>query len=133
MGNQRSTARLTVEEPTLTFLRKLPEFTILPIDATAELTIELSRPDVDVQWLKQGVKIQESEKYKIIVENNVRKLIIRNVTLEDQLEYTCVAETIRTSTVLKVGGMKKTLGFQYLSINCIFVRLLTYCSVSKCL
>lgn len=104
MGTQKSTARLIVEEPTLTFLRKLPEFTILPIDGTAEFVVELSRPDVDVQWLKQGIRIQESDKYNIVVENNVRKLIIRNVTLEEQLEYTCVAETIKTSSILKVGG-----------------------------
>lgn len=109
MGNQKSTARLTVEEPTLSFIRKLPEFTILPIDATAEFTVELSRPDVEVQWLKKGKPIKQSDKYKIVVENNVRKLIIKNVTLEDQLEYTCAAETITTSSVLKVGGIKRQL------------------------
>lgn len=104
VGNQRSSAKLTVVEPSLTFIRKLPEYTIVPISGTAEFEVELSRSDVKVHWLRQGVKIESSSKYKIIKENSIRKLVIYNVGLEDQMEYTCVAENIKTSSTLKVGG-----------------------------
>lgn len=104
VGKQKSTARLTVKEPTLSFLRKLPESMVLPVKADAELVVELSRPDVEVQWLKDGKKIKKSSKYEIIVDGSVRKLIVHDLELEDQSEYTCVAETIKTSTSLKVGG-----------------------------
>lgn len=104
VGNQRSSARLTVIEPTLTFIRKLPEYTILPIGATAEFIVELSRADAKVHWLRQGVKVENSSKYKIIKQNAIRKLIVYDVGFDDQMEYTCVAENIKTSTTLKVGG-----------------------------
>lgn len=104
VGTQKCSAKLTVVEPSLTFIRKLPEYTIIPISENAEFVVELSRPDVKVHWLKQGVKIESSSKYKLIKQNCVRKLIIYNVETDDQMEYTCVAETIKTSTTLKVGG-----------------------------
>lgn len=110
VGNQRSSAKLTVVEPSLSFIRKLPEYTIIPIGETAEFEVELSRADVKVHWLKNGVKIDSSSKYKITKHNSIRKMIIYNVELEDQMEYTCVAENIKTSSTLKVGG--KT--FKYL-------------------
>lgn len=100
VGMQKSTARLTVYEPSLSFLRKLPEKTGTPLKTDVELTVELSRPDVDVKWLKDGKVIKQSDKYTIITEKNVRKLIIKNVQDADQAEYTCVAEDIQTTTKL---------------------------------
>lgn len=104
VGNQRSSAKLKVIEPSLSFIRKLPEQMVLPTGATAEFIVELSRPDVKVQWLKQGQKIESSSKYKLIKQGAVRKLIVYNVERDDEMEYTCVAENIKTSSILKVGG-----------------------------
>lgn len=104
VGKQKCSAKLTVIEPSLSFVRKLPEHTLVPIGDTIELEVELSTADAKVHWLKQGVKIESSSKYKIVKQNAVRKLIIYNAELEDEMEYTCVAENIKTSTILKVGG-----------------------------
>lgn len=104
VGKQTSKARLTVEEPSLTFLRKLPEYTILPIKSDAEFLVELSRSDVEVQWQKNGIEITKSSKYEIIKEGSIRKLIVHDIDHDDELEYTCVAETIKTSSKLRVGG-----------------------------
>lgn len=100
VGMQKSTARLSVYEPSLSFLRKLPEKTGTPKNTDVELIVELSRSDVDVQWLRDGKPIKPSDKYKIITEENVRKLIIKNVQESDEVEYVCVAEDIQTFTRL---------------------------------
>lgn len=113
VGNQRSSAKLTVIEPSLSFIRKLPEQMVLPVGATAEFIVELSKADAKVQWFKQGVKIESSSKYKIVKQGAVRKLIVYDVKTEDELEYTCVAENIKTSCILKVGGkLRELVAFQ---------------------
>ncbi|KAK9730490.1 Variant SH3 domain [Popillia japonica] len=111
VGTQESSAKLTVNEPTLTFLKKLPEFTRIPLGSNVELIriplgsnveliVELSRPDVNVKWLRDKKSITQTTRFTTIVENTVRKLIIKNVTHEDEFEYTCIAEDIQTSTKL---------------------------------
>lgn len=97
---QKSTARLSVYEPSLSFLKKLPEKTGTPKNTDVELVVELSRADVEVKWLKDGKVIKKSDKFAIVSEKNVRKLVIRNVQEADEAEYTCVAEDIQTFTKL---------------------------------
>lgn len=104
MGIQESTANLTVYEPTLTFLRKLPEITRIPLGEDVELVVELSRPDVMVRWLRDRKYITETTRFTSITENTIRKLIIKKVTHEDEFDYTCVAEDIQTTTKLIAEG-----------------------------
>jgi hypothetical protein len=103
VGTQQSKARLTVQVPTVTFVKTLPEYTIVPIKSSAEFLVELSREDAEVQWLRQGKKIKKSSKYTITSEKTFRKLVVHEVTHEDELEYTCTVETLKTSSKLKVG------------------------------
>lgn len=100
VGIQKSTANLIVHEPTLTFLRKLPEITRTPLGSDVELIVELSRPDVTVKWLRNKKTVTQSTRFVTITENTIRKLIIKKVTHEDEFEYTCVAEDIQTTTKL---------------------------------
>lgn len=100
VGRQKSSARLTVYEPSLTFIKKLPERTGIPNNTDAILLVELSKPDVEVKWLRDGELITQNEKYTIITEKTIRKLIIKKATHTDEFEYTCVAEDIQTSTKL---------------------------------
>lgn len=52
VGNQTSSAKLTVEEPDIEFIKKLPEVTLVPLNTDAIFHIELSRADVSIEWLK---------------------------------------------------------------------------------
>lgn len=103
VGVQQSNAMLTVQVPTVTFLKTLPEFTIVSKKSNAEFLVELSREDAEVTWLKQGNKITKSSKYTIIKEKTFRKLVVHEVTEEDEFEYTCTVESLKTSSKLKVG------------------------------
>lgn len=51
VGQQTSAARLTVEEPGVDFITRLPDVTLVPLNADAVFVIELSQ-DVPVTWLK---------------------------------------------------------------------------------
>lgn len=91
-------------EPSTFFIKKLPDVTSVPISTNAEFVVELSRSDVKVIWLRDGKEIKNSEKYTITSEKNVRKLIVNKSMHEDELEYTCVVDEIRTSSKLIVEG-----------------------------
>lgn len=52
VGDQTSSARLTVEESEVDFIKKLPDITLVPFNTEATFLIELSRADVPVTWLK---------------------------------------------------------------------------------
>lgn len=42
---------LTVVEPAVQFINKLPDVTLVPVNTDAEFTVELSQ-NVDIKWLK---------------------------------------------------------------------------------
>jgi hypothetical protein len=39
-------------EPVVDFVTRLPDITLIPLNADAAFIVELSRPDVEVKWLK---------------------------------------------------------------------------------
>lgn len=51
VGQQTSSAKLTVEEPGVDFITRLPDVTLVPLNGDAVFVIELSQ-DVPVTWLK---------------------------------------------------------------------------------
>ncbi|KAK0177714.1 hypothetical protein PV328_001737 [Microctonus aethiopoides] len=102
VGDQTSEARLIVEEPEVDFIRRLPDVTLVPLEEDALFTIELSRSDVPVEWCRKGVPIVESDKYTIIDEGPVKKLVVSGCTVDDAVEYSAVVLNAKTSSRLKV-------------------------------
>ncbi|KAK2576957.1 hypothetical protein KPH14_005570, partial [Odynerus spinipes] len=101
-GEQTSSAKLTVEEPGVDFIAKLPDVTLVPLNADATFLIELSQSNVPVTWLRKGEIIKQSEKYIVIDEGTIKKLIVKKCTTEDIAEYTAVVTNVKTSSKLKV-------------------------------
>lgn len=104
VGNQKSTAKLTVEKPVVTMMTRLPDVTVVPVNTDSTLIVKLSQSNVEVKWLKNGKPIKPSDKFEILSEGATKKLIIKKVKLDDQDEYTCVAGNVKTKTTLKVEG-----------------------------
>uniref|UniRef100_A0ABL0EK17 Titin n=1 Tax=Rhodnius prolixus TaxID=13249 RepID=A0ABL0EK17_RHOPR len=102
VGNQVSAARLTIEEPQVEFITRLPDVTMLPVGSDAEFTVELSRPDVEVKWFKKGKEIKASDRFMITSDGAKRKLVIKKVTLDDQSDISCMAMNVKTTTKLKI-------------------------------
>ncbi|KAL7039652.1 hypothetical protein ACKWTF_000058 [Chironomus riparius] len=91
---------------------KLPEFTkILPGQLKAlindDITLEcvsMGSPRPDIVWYKDGIRIDSNEKHVISVMGPLCRLIIHNVTENDNGRYTCEASNKegRVSTFARV-------------------------------
>lgn len=105
-GEHTSKAKLTVEEPLVDFVMRLPEVTLANKNADAEFTVELSKPDVELTWYKKGKPIKPNKKHEVFVEGTVRRLVIHNADDEDDGEISCTAANVSTSTKLCVEEIK---------------------------
>lgn len=56
---------------------------------------------------RDGQQIQDSGKYTFQTDGANRTIIIKDATLEDVAEYTCVAENVRTFTELELEGQEE--------------------------
>lgn len=65
---------------------------------------ELTKENVPVKWLKNGVEIKMSDKIEFVTDGFKQKLILRDVTLDDIAEYTCVCGDVSTKATLNVEG-----------------------------
>jgi len=69
----------------------------------ATFTCTLSRPRLNVVWLKNGVKLPENDKYQAVKEGKVYKLVIKSACLDDEDTYTVrYAEECESSAGLRV-------------------------------
>lgn len=70
----------------------------------AELSCEITKPEVTIRWLKNGHLIRQSPKYEMSVEKNLARLVIRNTTIRDSGEYCCEAEGVASRAKLEIRG-----------------------------
>ena len=85
------------------FTKKLTEQSVTETE-TATFTCELSMENLKAIWMKGGQKLTASDKYEIITDKKVQKLIIHNVTVQDKGEYTCILGESSTWAKLNVQG-----------------------------
>lgn len=104
VGDQESTAVLTVEAPQADFVLRLPGVTLVTKTKDAEFRVELSQPDVEVTWLMKGKPIKPGKKFDVYVEGTVRRLVVRDAHDDDEADYSCVAGNVTSASVLKVEG-----------------------------
>ncbi|XP_029355302.1 obscurin isoform X2 [Echeneis naucrates] len=74
----------------------------------AELSCEITKPEVTIRWLKNGHLIRESPKYEMSVEKKLARLIIRNTTTRDSGEYCCEAEGVASRAKLNIRELQHT-------------------------
>lgn len=110
VGNDKCTAKLTVEQPSIDFILRLPEVIVVPANTDAYLTVEIPDEYLDVVWYKKKTKIEDTDKFTLISDVNKRTLIIRKCIEEDQCEYSCVVLDAKCTTKLIVEG-KMSLAF----------------------
>ncbi|XP_049336739.1 obscurin isoform X9 [Astyanax mexicanus] len=96
LGEINSRATLSVEGEAPVFSRELQEVSAANGE-DATFCCELSQPGLEVSWFKDGKSIRKSQKYEIVTEQKVVKLIVRNVSAKDSGEYSCEATRGLTS------------------------------------
>uniref|UniRef100_A0A480QN34 non-specific serine/threonine protein kinase n=1 Tax=Sus scrofa TaxID=9823 RepID=A0A480QN34_PIG len=98
-----TSAQLVVTELPVKFSRPLQDVVATEKDKVI-LDCELSRPNVDVRWLKDGVELRLSKTVGMVAQGSCRSLIIYRCELGDQGVYMCDAHDAQTSASLKVQG-----------------------------
>ncbi|XP_067459169.1 obscurin isoform X8 [Thunnus thynnus] len=99
--NLKTSARLAVKEPPVTIFRKL-EDQKFPEGAIASIECELSRHNVNVKWMKNGVELKPGKDLRIYAMGRKRFLQIMKCDVSDSGTYTCDAGDVTTSCTVEV-------------------------------
>ncbi|KAJ4932905.1 hypothetical protein JOQ06_029743 [Pogonophryne albipinna] len=99
--NLKTTARLVVKEPPVTIFRKL-EDQKFPDGAVISIECELSKHNVDVKWMKNGVELKPGKELRIYSMGRKRFLQIMKCHVSDSGIYTCDAGDATTSCTVEV-------------------------------
>lgn len=70
----------------------------------AELSCEITKPDVTIRWLKNGRPIRQSPKYEMSIEKNLARLLIKNTSIRDSGEYCCEADGVASRAKVEIRG-----------------------------
>ena len=83
----------------ITIIKPLQEQKIKKIPSTVTFECEISKANLSVQWLKNGTPLEKSAKYKTESSAKIYRLVISDVTDEDDADYTiAVKDTDLKST-----------------------------------
>ncbi|CAB1414348.1 unnamed protein product [Pleuronectes platessa] len=105
VGHLTCSATLTVEALKVTKPMKSVE---VPETQVATFECEVSHFNVPSTWLKDGVEIEMSEKFRIVVQGKLHQLKITNTSRDDSAEYTFVCGNDRVSATLTVSPVMIT-------------------------
>ncbi|XP_048657349.1 obscurin isoform X34 [Marmota marmota marmota] len=98
-----TSAQLMVTELPVSFSRPLQDMVATQKEKVT-LECELSRPNVDVRWLKDGVELRSGKTMGIVAQGTCRSLIIYRCEMGDQGIYVCDTGEAQSSASLKVQG-----------------------------
>ncbi|XP_029444171.1 obscurin isoform X11 [Rhinatrema bivittatum] len=96
-----SSGKLVVKESPVKIIQKLEDLKV-PEKDKVTFVCELSRPNVEVKWLKNGSPLRPSKKIGIISQERKRSLIIHKCDYDDQGTYVCDAVDDKSSASLTV-------------------------------
>lgn len=78
---------------------------VTEIPGTATFECELSRPNVKVQWMKAGKPILPDQKYDVKMDGAVHRLVIRDVSGQDDVtEYLATVRGLTSKASLDLQG-----------------------------
>lgn len=87
----------------VTLMLPLTDLTVCEGDI-AQLEVRFSQENVEGTWMKNGQAISPSDRVHIVIDKQVHKLLLENVSTEDAASYSFVvpAQDISTSGKLSV-------------------------------
>lgn len=90
----------------VTLMQPLADVTVCEGDI-AQLEIRFSQENVEGTWLKNGQAISASERLHIVIDKQVHKLLLENVSTDDAASYSFVVPAQDISTSCKLGVQSK--------------------------
>ncbi|KAM4574398.1 obscurin [Fundulus diaphanus] len=106
-GEERTTARITVNEKPVKFLQELKNIQVQEGNGVT-LCCELSKPGFPVQWRKEDVVLTSGEKYQIRHSGTKAELLIRKSLPEDSGSYSCICDDVKTTASVAVAAIPVT-------------------------
>lgn len=91
----------------VTLMQPLTDITVCEGDI-AQLEVRFSQENVEGTWLKNGQAISASERVHIVIDKQVHKLLLENVSTEDAASYSFVVPAQDISTSGKLSVQSKT-------------------------
>lgn len=104
VGSDRCAATLTVEVPSIEFVRRLPDPILVPSGRDAHLTVEIPDESQQVIWYKKSTPLQDTDKFTLIADGARRTLVVRRCDDDDEGDYSCALLDAQCSTRLVVEG-----------------------------
>ncbi|UJR23285.1 hypothetical protein I4U23_026301 [Adineta vaga] len=101
----RTVANLVIGDLNVEFSQTLQDRTILE-DQTLILECVVNRTDKPIAWFFNDQQIQSGTKYDIGREKNKLRLVIKNVTIENEGQYTCRVADVKTQCKVIVDEEK---------------------------
>ncbi|KAK7169443.1 hypothetical protein R3I93_005419 [Phoxinus phoxinus] len=102
-GSSETTANLFVEARVIEFTKHIKDIKVTE-KKKAIFECELSEPNVQVTWMKDGQELEISERFKVSTERHMHRLMIQTVRMSDAGEYTVVAGSSVSKANLIVEG-----------------------------
>ncbi|XP_059503555.1 obscurin-like protein 1a isoform X3 [Stegostoma tigrinum] len=99
--NVRSTSRITVREPPVTFLKELKDLRV-PEATVITLECELSRPNVEVTWYKDDLEMKPNKNIRIYSMGRKRIAYLGKCGIQDSGTYSCDTGECKTLGKLEV-------------------------------
>ncbi|XP_042333179.1 obscurin isoform X7 [Sceloporus undulatus] len=96
-----TTGRLNVKESPVKIIKPLVDIKAQHKDAVT-FECELSRPNAEVKWRKDGTELRPNKKFGIISRGTKRSLTIHKCEYEDQGKYMCDAVDDKSIAVLEI-------------------------------
>ncbi|MEQ2199249.1 hypothetical protein XENOCAPTIV_011164 [Xenoophorus captivus] len=101
-GDLKTSASLKMKLRPVTLMQPLTDLTICEGDI-AQLEVRFSQENVEGTWLKNGQAISASDRVHIVIDKQVHKLLVENVSREDAVSYSFVVPTHDISTSGKLN------------------------------
>ncbi|KAJ8319891.1 hypothetical protein KUTeg_001478 [Tegillarca granosa] len=102
VGDKSSKAAIFVEEEPIDFVRKLEDIDVNEIPGEATFECEITKDNITAKWFKDGKPIQPGDKYKMVSEGTIHRLVVSDVDSEDEGDYMVVLRGKKSEAELVV-------------------------------
>jgi len=88
------------------------------IEDSVELMCEVNKDNVSTTWYKDGNVLKSSDRYNIVQDGRRHRLLIKDVTLDDESEYSCkvVIYSLNFRFIVSIFSVY----FRHLKCFCVF-------------
>jgi len=110
------------------FLRTLEDITLNEVGLTATFECEVSLEGLKAQWRKANKPVKASGRISIVADKKIHRLIISDVTDEDEGQYTVAfkEQDLQSTASLAVKGFETISVPKYFRNSCILCTLILF-------